>query len=259
MRPFLSAALLAAFLLVLPGSLRAGDAETEPNPEAEESFFLGNGLLSEGDPTGALEAYEEALTLDPGFYRVHLYRARAFLALNNTDLAREAADQFAESAKDSEEKEDLAKLLARIAAFEKAESEAAQSTARPERSQRSSSASQSPAPATGDIALGVSAAVAVGGWATAGISGAVLAGLRETAFNQTVAFGERQRAQQDGQSLVPVVVGAVVVGGVATAITAALGISKATREKGVAFGPGPTLGPGLSLTFRPAPHRQAAR
>ena len=54
-------------------------------------------------------------------------------------------------------------------------------------------------------------------------------------------------------------VGSVVVGGVASVVTAALGISKATGEQRVAIGLGPTLGPGLSITVTPAPSGRSRR
>jgi len=250
------AAVLAVALCILSGPALG----SEPSPEAEEAFFLGNGLLSEGDPTGALQAYEEALSLDPGFYRVHLYRARAFLALNNTALARDAAAAYGKAVQGPEERDDLAKILGRIDAFEKAADEAAKAPSpSPADEQRRRTGGKNAGPASLDVALGVAGVSAIGGWAVAGVSGAALASRRSTAFDQTVPYGERDQAQRDGQALAPVVVGSVVVGGVASVVTAALGISKATGEQRVAIGLGPTLGPGLSITVTPAPSGRSRR
>ncbi len=261
-RPSFVAAFFAAALFCGPSAVHADEADAEPNPEAEEAFFLGNGLLSEGDPTGALEAYDEALALDPNFYRVHLYRGRAFLALNNTDLAREAAGLYGKASLGAEEREDLKNFLAQVDAVEKAAEEAASAPSSSDPDE-STAVVQATGRATGsstlDVALGVSAAFAIGGWAATGVSGAALAGRRATAFDQTVAYGEREQAQRDGEVLAPVVVGAVIVGGVASAVTAALGISKATGGAQVAVGLGPTLGPGLSITFVEAPPRSRIR
>ena len=105
---------LLALLLALPAAAQDAGEQGEPaDPpaalvedaaqlRAEEVFFEGNGLLSAGDPAGALTKYDESLALAPGFRRVHLYRARAFVALNDFEAAEGALAAFEEGASEEE-------------------------------------------------------------------------------------------------------------------------------------------------------------
>ena len=92
--------------------------EAPIDPRAEEAFYVGNGLLAAGNPAGALAAYDQALAIDPRFHRVHLYRARAFLLLNDHGRAREATDLFASHAHSEEDKKALAEAHRRITELE---------------------------------------------------------------------------------------------------------------------------------------------
>ncbi len=97
---------------------RAAGEETPIDPQAEEAFYVGNGLLADGDPAGALAAYDQALAIDARLHRVHLYRARAFLLLNDHKRAREAADVFAKHAHSEQDKQAFAEIQGQIAELE---------------------------------------------------------------------------------------------------------------------------------------------
>jgi len=97
---------------------RSAADEAPIDPAAEEAFYVGNGLLADGNPADALASYDQALAIDSRLYRVHLYRARAFLLLNDHKRAGEAADVFASHAHSEEDQRALAEVLEQIVATE---------------------------------------------------------------------------------------------------------------------------------------------
>ena len=89
-------ALLGALLLALgcATSATAQEAIIEIDPEAEEAFFRGVGLLEAGDPAGAVAEFELAVTLQPDFRRAYYYRARAAVAIPDWSVARQSAEAY---------------------------------------------------------------------------------------------------------------------------------------------------------------------
>ena len=109
-----------AGLLILALGLAAGPAwaqeGAELDPEAEEAFFEGNGLLAEGQAAEALAAYDRALELAPELYRVHLYRGRALLQIGDLDAADDAAGRFEAALGSDGERAEAEQLAADIQA-----------------------------------------------------------------------------------------------------------------------------------------------
>jgi tetratricopeptide (TPR) repeat protein len=107
-------------LLLLVAALAAGPAwaqdGVELDPEAEDAFFEGNGLLAEGQAAEALAAYDRALEIAPELYRVHLYRGRALLLLGELDAADDAARRFEAALSSDSERDEVEKLAAEIQA-----------------------------------------------------------------------------------------------------------------------------------------------
>ena len=106
---------VAALTVAAPAGAKDSTGE-ELDPEAEDAFFEGNGLLAEGKAAEALAAYDRALELAPQLYRVHLYRGRALVQLGDLDAAQQAADAFEGSLSTSSERGELEALDAEIAA-----------------------------------------------------------------------------------------------------------------------------------------------
>jgi tetratricopeptide (TPR) repeat protein len=81
-------AVAACALLFVFGPTTASAQETvELAADAQDAFFRGVGLLEAGDPTAALEAFDEAASIQPDFRRVYYYRARALIDLTRLDEA----------------------------------------------------------------------------------------------------------------------------------------------------------------------------
>jgi tetratricopeptide (TPR) repeat protein len=66
-------------------------AATEANPKMHQAYSsLGYALRKTGDYVSSLEAYNQALALEPGYSEAIEYRAEAFLGLGRTEEAKEA-------------------------------------------------------------------------------------------------------------------------------------------------------------------------
>ena len=105
-------------LLACSSAARAEDGDGgQLDPDAESVFYEGNARLAAGDAAGAVMAFDRALEIAPDFYRVHLYRARAFLALQDTGSASDALDAFESRASSDAERLEAAIVRAGIAAF----------------------------------------------------------------------------------------------------------------------------------------------
>ncbi len=89
-----------------------------PAPAAAQSgedlLLDGADLLDAGDATAALELFDQAASVDPSLYLVHLYRCDALLALERADDAEAALNTFAASAT-PEERPDVEDRRAQIA------------------------------------------------------------------------------------------------------------------------------------------------
>jgi len=72
----------------------SGGEGSRLDPEAGTAFYEGNALLVEGRLEDALSAFERALEISPDFYRVHLYRSRAYLNLGDAEGAQGALAEF---------------------------------------------------------------------------------------------------------------------------------------------------------------------
>jgi len=99
--------------VVLSSEMASWGAEIEANtldPAAETAFYDGNARLGVGDAAGALVAFDRALVIAPDFYRVHLYRARAFIALGNAGGALEALGVFESRASTDAERNEAEQL-----------------------------------------------------------------------------------------------------------------------------------------------------
>ena len=80
--------------LAAPAGPAGAQGLVEVDPEAEEAFFRGVGLLEAGDPRGAVAEFESAVTIQPDFRRAYYYRARALLELDDFAGARQSADAY---------------------------------------------------------------------------------------------------------------------------------------------------------------------
>ncbi|MCP4869341.1 MAG: hypothetical protein GY898_11550 [Proteobacteria bacterium] len=107
-------ALVAALLLTLAcGSALAQDA-IEIDPEAEEAFFRGVGLLESGDAAAAVAEFELAVTLQPDFRRAYYYRARAAVAMEDWSVAKQSAEAYSRFELTESEIEQLGALIRQI-------------------------------------------------------------------------------------------------------------------------------------------------
>ena len=110
---------LLACLAVLAASAAApsvglAQETVEVDPEAEEAFFRGVGLLEAGDPQAAVAEFETAVTIQPDFRRAYYYRARALLELEDFSGARQTADAYSAFELSATEQEQLDALIAEI-------------------------------------------------------------------------------------------------------------------------------------------------
>lgn len=72
-------------------AIRAFRSATEADPTMHQAFSsLGYALRKSGQYEDSLEAYNQALELEPGYAEAIEYRAEAFLGLNRLDEAKEA-------------------------------------------------------------------------------------------------------------------------------------------------------------------------
>ena len=97
----------------LPGPALA-QGVVEADPEAEEAFFRGVGLLEAGDPAAAVGEFETAVTIQPEFRRAYYYRARALLELEDITGARQSAEAYSRFELTEPEREQLEGLIAEI-------------------------------------------------------------------------------------------------------------------------------------------------
>ena len=99
-----------SILLVVTLPVKADDegGSGRLDPEAGRAFYEGNALLVEGRPADALSAFDRALGISPDFYRVHLYRSRAFVSLGDAEGAQSALMQFEASATTDAERQEAA-------------------------------------------------------------------------------------------------------------------------------------------------------
>ncbi len=68
----------AALSLFVAVSASVGHANTyDPDPRAEALVAEGEALLAQGDTQGAIDAYEAALVVDPGYTQVYIELAEA--------------------------------------------------------------------------------------------------------------------------------------------------------------------------------------
>lgn len=68
----------AALSLVLAATASIGNATAyDPDPRAEALVAEGEALLAQGDTQGAIDAYEAALVIDPGYTQVYIELAEA--------------------------------------------------------------------------------------------------------------------------------------------------------------------------------------
>jgi len=94
-----------------------GDEGSRLDPAAGQAFYEGNALLVEARYEEALEAFDRALEISPGFHRVHLYRSRAYVSLGDTEGARSALEQFEAAAATDAERSEAAAQRKRIDAL----------------------------------------------------------------------------------------------------------------------------------------------
>jgi len=80
------------------------------DPAAEAAFYDGNARLDAGDAAGALASFDRALEIAPDFYRVHLYRARALIVLEDPLGALKALDAFERQAYTAAERREAIEL-----------------------------------------------------------------------------------------------------------------------------------------------------
>lgn len=73
---FAPAALALSLFLATTASM-TGAQEREPNARAESLIMQGQAALSTGDTQGAIDAFEAALTVDPGYTPIFLELAEA--------------------------------------------------------------------------------------------------------------------------------------------------------------------------------------
>ncbi len=84
---------LACLLLAAPAPARA-QGTVELSADAQDAFFRGVGLLEAGDAEAALDAFDEAASIEPEFRRVYYYRARALVDLGRIESARRSLDAY---------------------------------------------------------------------------------------------------------------------------------------------------------------------
>jgi len=92
----------------------AAQEAIEIDPEAEEAFFRGVGLLEAGDATGALDEFDLAVTLQPDFRRAYYYRARAGVAAGDWFAARQSAEAYSRFELSEAEAGQLRELIGQI-------------------------------------------------------------------------------------------------------------------------------------------------
>jgi tetratricopeptide (TPR) repeat protein len=110
----IAAALIAAVLLTLAGGAAQAQEAIEIDPEAEEAFFRGVGLLEAGAFAAAVAEFELAVTLQPDFRRAYYYRARAAVAMQDWSTARQSAEAYSRFELSDPEVEQLNELIQQI-------------------------------------------------------------------------------------------------------------------------------------------------
>ncbi len=106
------AALLLGALLALAAPAFAQD--TVIDPQAEEAFFRGVGLLESGEADAAVAEFDLAVTLQPDFRRAYYYMARAQAAQGDWSGARQSAEAYSRFELTEIEREQLDELISEI-------------------------------------------------------------------------------------------------------------------------------------------------
>jgi tetratricopeptide (TPR) repeat protein len=109
----LAASVTLALLVGVRGPAVAQDV-VQADPEAEEAFFRGIGLMEAGNPRAAVAEFETAVTIQPDFRRAYYYRARALIELQDYSGARQSADAYSRFDLAEAEKKQLEALIAEI-------------------------------------------------------------------------------------------------------------------------------------------------
>lgn len=105
------AAILGALLLVVSPALAQ---DTVVDPQAEEAFFRGVGLLEAGEAADAVAEFDLAVTLQPDFRRAYYYMSRAQVAEGDWSAARQSAEAYSRFELVDVEREQLDELIAEI-------------------------------------------------------------------------------------------------------------------------------------------------